>query len=59
MSYGTTDEVAHVVVERSRALRSEVQTLRSATYAEFAEVGQRWSSIEAAVVGPWRELVAA
>jgi len=46
-----TDNVENIVIEHLRALRSEVQTLRTEMHAEFKDLKQRMVSVENAIVG--------
>jgi len=43
------DNVENIVIEHLRALRSEVQTLRTEMHAEFKDVKLRLSSVESAI----------
>lgn len=44
------DNVENLILEHLRALRSEIQTLRSEMHAEFKDLKQRVSSVESAIV---------
>lgn len=44
------DNVENIVIEHLRALRSEVQTLRTEMHSEFKDVKLRLSSVESAIV---------
>jgi predicted nucleic acid-binding Zn-ribbon protein len=44
------DNVENIVIEHLRALRSEVQTLRTEMHAEFKDVKLRLSGVESAIV---------
>ena len=46
-----TDNVENLVIEHLRALRSEVQTLRTEMHAEFKDLKHRMISVENAIVG--------
>ena len=51
-----TDEISNLLVEHLKALRSEVQTLRSEMHVEFKDVKHRLASVESAIVGMKHEL---
>jgi ElaB/YqjD/DUF883 family membrane-anchored ribosome-binding protein len=45
-----TDNIENIVIEHLRALRSEVQTLRTEMHAEFRDLKQRVGSVKNAIV---------
>lgn len=44
------DNVENLILEHLRALRSEIQTLRSEMHAEFKDLKMRVSSVESSMV---------
>ena len=51
-----TENVENIVIEHLKALRSDVQTLRSEMHVEFKDVKLRMSSVETAIVSMKHEL---
>ena len=49
-------QVDNVIIEHLKALRSDVQTLRSEMHVEFKDVKLRSSSVESAIVSMKQEL---
>jgi hypothetical protein len=50
-----TENVENLVLEHLRALRSEIQTLRSEMHSEFKDVKYRLSTLELAMSGVKRD----
>jgi uncharacterized protein YxjI len=51
-----TDNVENLVLEHLRALRSEIQTLRTEMHGEFYDLKHRMSSLESAMIGVKRDV---
>jgi chromosome segregation ATPase len=51
-----TENVENLVLEHLRALRSEIQTMRTEMHSEFHDLKHRMSSLESEMVGVKRDV---